>query len=98
MARQTTVRYTTRDEQAAAENQRLIDAVFAEPAETRPDGLRYTVTRLDDGLSFVHVAVVTGESNPLLENAAFRAFSSTVGERAVEPPVAVSGEVVASFG
>jgi hypothetical protein len=96
--RQTTVRYTTRDAAAAAENLRLIEAVFGDLAIQRPEGLRYSVSRLDDGVGFVHVAVVEGDANPLLELESFRLFSSTVGERAVEPPVVVTGEVVARYG
>src|ERR1043165_5998782 len=45
MAQQTSVAYTTRDQAAAEENQRLIDAVFAELALARPDGLTYRVSR-----------------------------------------------------
>jgi hypothetical protein len=97
MAHQTSVRYTTRDADAAAENQRLIDAVFAELATTRPDGLSYRVSRSEDGLSFEHVAVVEDESNPLLALPSFQAFSSTVAERVVAPPVVRGGEVVARY-
>jgi hypothetical protein len=96
MAEQTSVRYTTRDAAAAAANQILIDAVFAELAELTPDGLSYRVARSPDGLSFEHVAVVEG-ANPLLALASFQAFSSTIAERALEPPVVQSGEVVARY-
>jgi hypothetical protein len=96
MAKQTVVRYTTKDLPAAADNQRLIDAVFAELAAEQPEGVRhYTVSRLDDGLSFVHVAVIDGDANPLLSLASFQAFSSTVGDRTIEAPVAVTGDVIA---
>lgn len=98
MATQTSVAYTARDQAAAAENQRLIDAVFAELAERRPEGLTYRVARSDDGLDFTHVAVVDGEENPLLALATFRAFSSTVNERVVAPPVVRTGAVFAEFG
>ena len=98
MARQTTVRYTTRDAAASAENQRLIGEVFAELASVRPEGLRYTVSRLDDGLSYVHVAVVDGPSNPLTSLESFRAFSSTVGDRTIQPPASVTSEVIAAYG
>jgi hypothetical protein len=98
MAHQTVVRYTTRDAAASAENHRLIEGVFAELASVHPDGLRYTVSRLDDGLSYVHVAVVDGPANPLTALESFRAFSSTIGERASQPPTSVTSEVIASFG
>ena len=42
---------------SADENERLIRAVFAELAEQQPPGLRYAAFRLDDGVSFLHVAV-----------------------------------------
>ncbi|MFL6025151.1 MAG: hypothetical protein ACJ72O_17545, partial [Marmoricola sp.] len=79
------------------ENQRLIDAVFAELAEVRPAGLAYQVSRSEDGLDFTHVAVVDGEDNPLPALASFQAFSSTVGERVVAPPAVRTGEVSARY-
>ncbi|MGY2875653.1 hypothetical protein ACVW00_002843 [Marmoricola sp. URHA0025 HA25] len=97
MAQQTSVRYTTRDPAAGDANQRLIDAVFAELAQLEPEGLSYRVARSDDGLSFEHVAVVESEPNPLLSLASFQAFSSTVAERVLEPPVVRTGEVVARY-
>jgi hypothetical protein len=97
MAIQTVVRYTTRDEAAAELNQQLIEAVFAELARVRPEGFRYGVSRPDAGLSFVHAAVFEGDANPLLELESFRAFSSSIGERVVEPPVVATGPVVASY-
>ncbi len=97
MAEQTSVRYTTRDTSAAEANQRLIDGVFAELARLEPDGLSYRVARSDDGLSFEHVAIVEDGPNPLLALASFQAFSSTVAERVVEPPVVQTGYVVARY-
>ena len=52
MSRATVVRYTTRPE-SADENERLIRAVFAQLAEQRPAGLRYSSIRLEDGVSFL---------------------------------------------
>jgi hypothetical protein len=97
MAEQTSVRYTVRDAAAAEANQRLIEAVFTELAELAPDGLSYRVARSADGLSFEHVAIVDEGPNPLLRLASFQAFSSTVAERVLEPPVVQKGEVVARY-
>ncbi len=58
------VRYTTKPEHAE-ENERLIRKVFAELAETEPAGVRYAAFRLDDGVSFVHVAVLEGGVRPV---------------------------------
>ncbi len=56
------VRDETRPE-AAGENERLVQQVFAQLDRDRPDGLRYAAFRLADGVSFVHVAVVDGGTN-----------------------------------
>jgi hypothetical protein len=90
------VRYTTHPEQAE-ENQRLIRAVFAELAERRPEGLRYVVTRLEDGVSFVHLATFDGDVNPLTTSSAFREFVSGIGDRCVVPPVSTEGTTVGRY-
>jgi hypothetical protein len=97
MAEQTSVRYTARNAAAAEANQRLIEDVFTELAELAPNSLSYRVARSADGLSFEHVAVVDDGPNPLLSLASFQAFSSTVAERVLEPPVVQTGEVVARY-
>ena len=90
------VRYTTKPEHAE-ENESLIRKVFAELAETEPDGIRYAAFRLDDGVSFVHVAVVDGEENPLASSAAFGQFQSGIGERCAQGPLAADATVVGSY-
>jgi hypothetical protein len=73
------IRYKTRPE-SADENERLIRDVFAELAEQRPPGLHYAAFRLDDGVSFVHVAVIDGATNPLSASAAFGKFQAGIQE------------------
>ncbi len=73
------VRYRTKPE-LADENQRLVQAVFASLAEEQPDGLRYVSLRLADD-TFVHVAEVTADTNPLGALDAFAAFSAGVADR-----------------
>jgi hypothetical protein len=97
MAEQTSVRYTARDAASAEENQRLIDAVFAELAAMKPQGLSYRVSRSEDGLSFEHVAVVEHGPNPLPTLDSFHTFSTTISGRVVEPPSVRTGEVVAHY-
>lgn len=72
------VRYRPRPDQLD-HNEALVRDVFAELAETRPDGLRYATFRLDDG-TFVHVADIEGD-NPLNESAAFARFQEGIAER-----------------
>ncbi len=82
------VRYTVKPE-LADENQRLIEQVFAQLARDKPAGLRYQTFRLDDGVSFMHVATREGEADesPLMKVEAFRAFLAGIRDRCVAPPV-----------
>jgi hypothetical protein len=90
------VRYTTRPE-AADENQRLIEQVFAELGRNDPGGLRYATFRLQDGVTFVHMALVDGETNPLEQTAAFAEFQRGIGERCVERPVVSDATLVGAY-
>jgi hypothetical protein len=95
----TVVRYRTKPDRAD-ENQKLVEQVYAELDATRPDGLRYATFRLEDGVTFVHVASVetADGTNPLQSVAAFAEFQREVVDRCDEPPVALSASVVGSFG
>ena len=97
MSHAAVVRYTTRPD-AADENEQLIKAVFAQLAEQQPKGLRYVAIRLDDGDSFVHVAVLDDEHNPLAGLPAFGAFLSAINERCADGPTPASGTVVGAYG
>jgi hypothetical protein len=88
------VRYRARPE-AAEENQRLIEAVFAELAVVRPAGLSYRVYRLADGVTFVHVAV--GDGDALGRLTAFRQFQQGGDTRREQPPEASPAAVVGSY-
>ena len=74
--RSVVVRYRPRPE-TVDENRRLVERVFAELADTRPEGLRYATWQLADG-TFLHVAEIEGEPNPLEANSAFQEFSGGV--------------------
>ncbi len=91
------IRYQTKPE-LADENARLIGKVFAELAEVQPDGFHYTAFRLTDGVTFLHVAVLDGDDNPLSTSAAFEAFQSTISGRLVDGPTQSDAEVVGSYG
>ena len=90
------IRYKTKPE-AGDENERLVRAVFAELEKQDPGGLHYATIRLDDGVSFVHVAVLDGDDNPLMASAAFAEFQSGLQDRCTEPPAPVDGTVVGSY-
>ena len=85
--RQVMVRYTTRADQAE-ENARLIRDVFESLQKTAPTGITYASYRLDDGVSFVHIASVDDPANNPLQNlAAFKAFTAGVKDRCDVAPV-----------
>jgi hypothetical protein len=78
------------------ENEGLVRAVYAELVESKPDGLRYATYKLDDGVSFVHLAE-HGEDNPLPGVTAFKEFQKEIGDRCDEPPVVTELEEIGSF-
>ena len=90
------IRYTTTPD-SAEENARLVGDVYSELARERPQGLRYATFRLDDGVSFVHLAVLDAGVNPLATSAAFAAFQSDIAARLVAGPVQADATVVGSY-
>ena len=89
------VRYKTKPERAE-ENQRLIERVFAELDAIGATGFGYASFRLDDGVSFVHVAVEEDEpgSVSLADVPAFQEFTAGIADRCEERPVALQATVV----
>src|ERR1700712_630578 len=94
----TVVRYQARPEQAD-ENQRLIEAVFADLAAREPVGFTYKVFRLEDGVSFVHVVIEHDVEDPdsLQDVPAFQAFVADIADRCEVPPVASGATVVGGY-
>ena len=97
MIKHVIVRYTVKP-QAAGENAQLVKNVFAELAQAEPDGITYTAYVLDDGVTFVHVAELTGESNPLAELASFGEFQKGLSDRCDAGPAPSGATVVGSYG
>jgi hypothetical protein len=91
------IRYRTKPE-CADENQRLIEAVFAELDQLGATGFAYASFRLDDGVSFVHVVVEDGtDAEPSLGSLpAFQAFQAGIAERCDEQPVAAGATLIGS--
>ena len=97
MSKNVIVRYRTHPE-AADENARLVEAVFAELAEVDPGNFHYATYRLEDGVTFVHVARLEGPENPLATLPAFAEFQRDIAGRCVEPPAPSEAAVVGSYG
>jgi predicted SnoaL-like aldol condensation-catalyzing enzyme len=83
MEKRLVTRYAMQSPQAADENQRRVEGVFAELAEAKPDNVSYIVLRLADD-SFVHVSFHNhrdDEVNPIASTAAFAHFQDDHASR-----------------
>jgi len=83
MQKRLVTRYATTSAEAADENQRRVEGVFAELAATRPGNVSYIVLRLADN-SFVHVSFHDhgdDEVNPISSTKAFAHFQENHGDR-----------------
>jgi hypothetical protein len=95
----TVVRYQTKPDRAD-ENQKLVEAVFADLDQRQPDGFTYKVFRLEDGVSFVHVVIEhedVADPDSLQDVPAFQAFVANIGERCDVPPLAMGATVVGGY-
>lgn len=98
MANGIVVRYRTKPE-AAKENAQLVRDVYTELAAKQPEGFRYMTLQLEDGRSFVHVAIHDdGAENPLSKSAAFARFQAGLADRLDEGPDPSPATVVGSYG
>lgn len=83
MQKRLVTRYATKSTEAADENQRRVQGVFAELEANKPGNVSYIVLRLEDG-SFVHVSFhdhTDDEVNPISSTAAFAHFQDGHEER-----------------
>lgn len=97
MARKVLVQYRVKPERVS-EHEALIHAVFSELAASAPEGIRYGAFKRADGVSFVHVALVSVDENPLDAVAAFKAFAEQIKERCEVPPEVTELTEVGAFG
>jgi hypothetical protein len=94
--RRVMVRYRVKADQVAA-NEELVRAVYAELDRSEPTGLRYATFRLEDGVSFVHIAETEEARNPLSDLTAFREFQKDIHARCDEPPVVTELHEIGAF-
>ena len=83
MQKRLVTRYAMQSAEAADENQRRVEGVFAELDATTPDNVSYIVLRLADD-SFVHVSFhdhSDNEINPIASTAAFAHFQQDHADR-----------------
>lgn len=81
------LRYKTKP-QYAAENERLVRAVFDEIRHVQPEGIRYSTFLLDDGLTFVNIVATETSSGlaPFARLQAYRRIQHGKYDRFDEPP------------
>jgi hypothetical protein len=96
--RQVMVRYRVKPDRVE-ENEGLVQTVYEELRRTEPAGLRYATFKLDDGVSFVHVAVTESDTggSPLSKLKAFREFQNDIDDRTDEAPVVTGIEEIGSY-
>jgi quinol monooxygenase YgiN len=96
--RQVMVRYKVKPERVE-ENEDLVRAVYDEIRRAEPAGLRYATFKLDDGVSFVHLAVTESENggSPLSKVKAFQEFQKDIEDRTDEGPVVTELDLIGSF-
>lgn len=94
----TVVRYQAKPERAE-ENQRLIEAVFAQLDEREPEGFTYKVFLLEDGVSFIHVVIEHDVDKPesLQAVPAFQAFVADIADRCDVAPVAMGATMIGGY-
>ncbi len=83
MHKRLVTRYAMQSAEAADENQRRVERVFAELGANEPDNVSYIVLRLADD-SFVHVSFHDhgdDEVNPIASTAAFAHFQDGHADR-----------------
>jgi hypothetical protein len=96
--RQVMVRYRVKPERVE-ENEDLVRAVYDELRRSEPAGLRYATFKLDDGVSFVHLALTESENggSPLSKLKAFQEFQKDIEDRTDEGPVVTELDLIGSF-
>ena len=99
MKKRLVTRYAMQSAEAADENQRRVEGVFAELADTKPDTVSYLVLRLADD-SFVHVSFHNhgdDEVNPIASTAAFAHFQEGHADRRLGGVDQQTAELVGSY-
>jgi hypothetical protein len=91
------VRYQVKPDRTE-ENEELVRGVYDELRRAEFAGLRYATFKLDDDVTFVHIAVETGEGDRSLADLnAFKSFTKDIGDRCDVAPVASGLREVGSF-
>jgi tRNA (Thr-GGU) A37 N-methylase len=99
MRKRLVTRYATQSSEAADENQRRIEGVFAELAASKPNNVSYIVLRLADN-SFLHLSFHDhgdDEVNPIASTASFSHFQQDHTSRRQGPVDQQTAELVGAY-
>jgi hypothetical protein len=96
MRRAAVVQYHTSAD-SAEHNRNLIEDILIELAARDPGGLDYQVFQFEDGVSFLHVAVFDGTTDPFADCGAHREFHRELQQRLAAPPVATRAVLIGSY-
>ena len=93
------VRYEVTPEKVT-ENEALVRAVYQELHTTDPPGFRSATFKLDDGVTFVHLASVDPDKgeNPLPALDSFAKFQEGINDRCSQLPVSSQLDEIGSYG
>jgi quinol monooxygenase YgiN len=94
--RRVMVRYRVKPDRVE-ENEQMVRAVYEELHRAEPGGLRYATFRLEDGVSFVHLAESEDAESPLTKLKSFQEFQREIGDRCDEQPVVTELSEIGSF-
>jgi hypothetical protein len=95
--RQVMVRYKVKPDRVE-ENESLVRAVYDELARAAPAGLQYATFRLEDGVSFMHLAIqIEDGQTPLAKLDAFQRFQENIRDRCDEPPAVTDLRMIGSY-
>ena len=93
--RQILVRYKVKPEHAV-ENQRLLEAVFAELKAKAPPGTRYLVLKMPDE-SYVHFAMAEEGMPAFTGYESFKTYTADAKSRLAEGPVQVEATIIGNY-
>jgi hypothetical protein len=94
--KQVMVRYKVKPDRVE-ENEALVRAVYEQLHEVAPPDFRYATYKLDDGVTFVHLAVTEGEASALTTLPAFQEFRKGLEDRADDGPTATELDLIGAF-
>ena len=92
----TLVTYTVKPGREA-DNAALVRSVFAELAQSRPDGLRYAVLHLPDSRQFIHLYTDEGSTTGVQGLNSFQAFIAGAKEIHEQPATFSKPELIGDY-